>query len=93
MILLDMTHETSNKMRIKCHISLAKLPMDKRVVYDFLTLLAKTILIDKGKTSPLKVINRKNLIQKCCPREESNTRKYLHLLNTLLRKHRRLIML
>lgn len=68
----------------------SKLKMDVNVVYGLLALLAKTTPIDKGKTPPPKVINSKNFTQSCHPSEESDTRRSLHLPNTLPRKNGRL---
>ena len=63
----------------------SKLTMDEKVVYGLLALLAKTILIDKGKTLAPKIINCKNFTQNYRPSEESNRRRSLHLPDTLPR--------
>jgi len=57
--------------------------MEEEAVYSLFAFLAKTTLIDKGKTPPPKVINCKNFTQSRRPSEESNTRWSLHLPNTL----------
>jgi hypothetical protein len=55
--------------------------MDEKVVYDLLTLLTKTTLVDKCK-SPLLRLS----IVSCHPSEESNMRWSLHLPKALPRK-------
>jgi prophage DNA circulation protein len=64
--------------------------MNEKVVYGFLVLLAKTTPVDKGKTLPPKVIDRKNFTQSSRPSEERNMRQRLHHPNALSRKKGRL---
>jgi hypothetical protein len=46
--------------------------MNEKVVYGLLALITKiTPLIDKSKTPPPQVINRKNFTQSCCLSEDS----------------------
>jgi hypothetical protein len=60
------------------------------MVYGLFALLAKTTPINKSKTPPSKVINRKYFTQIHRPSEERNTRRSLHLPNALPRKKGRL---
>ncbi len=56
--------------------------MDEKVVYGLFTLLTKTTSVDKNKSQPPQVVNRKDFTQSC-PIEESNMSWSLHLPNTL----------
>jgi hypothetical protein len=60
--------------------------MEEKVVYGLFALLTKTTPIDKNKSLPPKVVNRKDFTQDCRPSEESNTRWSLHLPNALPRE-------
>jgi hypothetical protein len=68
----------------------SKLTMDEKVVYGLLALLAKTTLIDKGKTLPPKVVNHTFFTQSRHPSKESDTRRSLHLPNALPKRQGRL---
>jgi hypothetical protein len=87
-----MTHKTPKRMRTRCHNS-GKFAMDEKVVYGLFTLLTKTTSVDKNKSQPPQVVNRKDFTPGCCPNEESNRRWSLHLTNALPRKNRRLSIL
>jgi hypothetical protein len=60
--------------------------MEEKVVYGLFTLLTKATLIDKSKSLPPNVVNRKDFTQGYRPSEESNTRWSLHLPNPLPRE-------